>query len=89
MEKNGKNTITRVPDNAVKVKEDGQWAAFWSDQEKSFYFISLACPSSVLRFSMDELLTLAQNLEIEASAEKYAGCHAGRRRGHDIHRCTR
>jgi hypothetical protein len=54
------------------VKEEGQWDVFWSDQEKSFYFISLACSSSVLRLSKDELLTLAQNLEIQTSAKKYA-----------------
>lgn len=72
MEKNEKNTITRIPDKAVKVKEDGQWAVFWSEQEKSFYFISLACPSYALRLFRDELLKFAQNIEIQAYAEKYA-----------------
>lgn len=67
-----KKENTSIPDNAFKVREIRQWAVFWSNREKSFYFTSSAGPSSVLRLSSDELLTLAKEVEIQNPARKDA-----------------
>ncbi len=65
MEKKGKNiSQASIPDNAFKVREIGQWTIFWADPEKSFYFTSSTSPSSVLRLSRDELVTLVKEIEM-------------------------
>ncbi len=73
MEKNRKDVINSgIPDNAVKVREDGEWTVFWSNTEKSFYFTCPACPSSVLKLSREELLALEQKSETPGPSAKNA-----------------
>ncbi len=73
MEKNRRDAIiSGIPDNAVKVREEGEWAVFWSNTEQSFYFTSPVCSSSALRLSREELLALSREPETPGSSAKNA-----------------
>lgn len=73
MEKDNKDIAdTAIPDSAVKVWEDGKWVVFWSNPEKCFYIMSLACPSSVLRLSTDKLLKFVHEIARQNSVERNA-----------------
>jgi hypothetical protein len=69
-----------VPDHAFQVKEIGPWAVFFSKPEESVYFRSSACLSTVLRLSKDDLLTLAQEMEMWRRIEKDSFAAAPRKK---------
>jgi hypothetical protein len=72
-----KNANAGIPNHAFKVDEIGPWEVFFSKEEKAVYFRSSDRLSATLRLSRDDLLMLAQEMEIWRDVEKntFAGIH--------------
>ncbi|GEM_PF-1369048 len=65
MKKEEKNrSDAGIPYDAIKVKEIGPWAVYFSKSETSVYFTSSVSSSQVLGLSREELLMLANEMEI-------------------------
>lgn len=70
MKKEEKNrSDAGIPYDAFKVKEIGPWAVYFSKSETSVYFTLSVSSSQVLSLSRDELLMLANEMEIWRPAE--------------------